>query len=155
MFDITKATEIARTAHEGQVDKAGVDYILHPLSVMEMVEGEETKMVAVLHDVVEDSDMTLERLIQMGCPVHIANSVGLVTHSPDYDDTHEGYFRDIRKIASSGDQNAIDVKYADLTHNSDRRRIDQPVERDFKRWDKYAQAKDILRPLVSGYLKEL
>ncbi len=154
-FDIVRATEIAAKAHEGQVDKVGADYIHHPLAVAELVQGEDPKLVAILHDVIEDSDLTLEDLVGMGCPLHIANSVRLVSHSPDYDDTHEGYFRDILRIAESGDQNAIDVKFADLTHNSDRRRIADPTERDFKRWGKYAKAKDILRPLVSEYLKQL
>lgn len=152
-FSLELATAVAFEAHEGQVDKAGVDYINHPMGVMELVEGHDAKLLAIIHDVVEDSPITFEELLDMGCPPHVIDALRLVTHDPDFDGTHEAYFKKIHKIADSGNQLAIDMKFADLTHNTDRRRINgEPTERDVVRWGKYEKSKAILRPLVSGYL---
>lgn len=154
-FNISRAFEIATRAHEGQVDKAGVDYIAHPIAVSALVHGEEAKLVALLHDVVEDSELTTDDLLSMGCPDHIVRSIDLVTHGANYDGTPESYFKDIQRIVDSGDQNAIDVKFADLTHNSDRRRIDSPTIQDEERWAKYEKARNMLRPLISDYLNDI
>lgn len=70
---------IAEDAHKGQVDKAGVDYIQHPLFVASLVEGELAKTVALLHDVVEDSDWTLEDLRMEGLPEEVVQAVGILT----------------------------------------------------------------------------
>jgi len=113
-FSLEFATAIAESAHEGQVDKNDVPYIFHPLGVMDMVQGEDAKTVALLHDVLEDSDLTPNDLRELGCPDHVLVAVELVTHGLDYDDTHEGYFRDIQRIADSKNQLAIDVKFADI-----------------------------------------
>ena len=154
-FSLEFATAIAESAHEGQVDKNDVPYIFHPLGVMDMVQGEDAKTVALLHDVLEDSDLTPNDLRELGCPDHVLVAVELVTHGLDYDDTHEGYFRDIQRIADSKNQLAIDVKFADITHNSDQTRISNPTDRDFKRWGKYVIARDMLKPLVSDYLRDI
>lgn len=152
-FSLERAIEIAITAHEGQVDKQGLPYILHPMRVMSMMEGVDVKIVAALHDTIEDTWVTGEYLLQEGCPKRIVDSVVLLSHAPEYNGNHEEYFEKIRKICESGDQWAIDVKFADNTDNLDPLRIDVPTERDYVRWAKYKQSREMLRPFVSSYLK--
>ncbi len=155
-FSLELAAAVAYEAHLGQVDKAGVEYINHPMGVMDLVQGHDTKLLAIIHDVVEDSPTTFEDLLEMGCPTHIIDALRLVTHEPDFDGSHAAYFRKIQKIAGSGNQLAIDLKFADLTHNTNVTRINgNPTERDYTRWAKYEISKAILRPLVSGYLLEI
>lgn len=154
-FSLEFALAVAEEAHTGQVDKAGVEYLLHPLTVMDIVDGEEAKIVALLHDVVEDSDATFEYLDSLGCPVQVVGAVRLLTHGKDFDGTLESYFQNIQIIAGSGNQLVIDVKYADNTNNLNPSRIDNPTERDFIRWDKYRKSREILYPFVSNYLKVL
>ena len=73
MIDI--ALSIARQAHEGQLDKAGVDYIEHPIYVASQVDTEEEKAVALLHDVIEDSPVSAEELLQAGLPETVVTAV--------------------------------------------------------------------------------
>ena len=73
------ALSIARQAHEGQLDKAGVDYIKHPIYVASQVESEEEKAVALLHDVLEDSSITAEELLIAGLPVEVVTAVQVLT----------------------------------------------------------------------------
>ena len=72
------ALEIAVKAHEGQVDKNGVAYILHPLAVAGLLETLELKTIAVLHDTIEDTDVTAEYLLEKGIPKHIVEAVQLL-----------------------------------------------------------------------------
>ena len=81
MASIEKAIQIAARAHEGQVDKQGLPYILHPLRVMDGVEGLDSKIVAVLHDVVEDTTVTFDDLEQEGFSSEILAAVRCVTHA--------------------------------------------------------------------------
>jgi hypothetical protein len=79
----------------------------------------------------------------------------LVTHPKNFGKTREEYLRGIQKIADSGNQIAIDVKWADLTHNSDPSRTpDHPQKEDFERLEKYEEAKEILKPFISDYLRK-
>lgn len=149
------AEEIARQAHEGQLCIDGSEYILHPITVMNMMEDEDTKMAVVLHDVPEDTEYEIEKLRKLGCPEHVLEAVLLVTHDPDYNNTEEEYIAKIQKIANSGNQLAIDVKWGDLTHNSDMSRIPDPTPYDFQRLEKYKKSKEILQPVVSKYLREI
>src|SRR4029077_11078299 len=80
MATIEKALQIAAHAHEGQKDKEGLPYILHPLRVMSRVEGEKAQIVAVLHDVVEDTKVTLDDLRRAGFSAEILAAVQCVTH---------------------------------------------------------------------------
>ena len=73
------AIEIAEKAHTGQIDKAGKPYILHPLTVMAQMEDVESKIVAVLHDAIEDSDLTLTELSQQGFPELIIEAIAAIT----------------------------------------------------------------------------
>jgi (p)ppGpp synthase/HD superfamily hydrolase len=152
IFPLTKAIEIAKLAHKGQLDKANKPYIDHPLNVMNQLNGNMAKMTGVLHDVVEDTSITFEDLAKMGCPKDVIEALKLVTHPKDYRKTKEEYFKGIRAIADSGNQLAIDVKYADLTHNSDLSRLSNQTEKDIARIAKYKTSMEILKPLVSDYL---
>jgi len=83
MATIERALQIAAQAHEGQKDKEGLPYILHPLRVMGRVEGEEAQIVAVLHDVVEDTKVTLDDLNHAGFTETVLAAVQCVTHRKD------------------------------------------------------------------------
>ncbi len=135
---LERAIEIAVGAHKGQVDKAGAPYILHPLRVMSSLETEEEKIVGILHDVVEDSDWTLEKLRGERFPETVIDALRSVTteEGEDYDD----FVRRAR-------ENPIGrrVKIADVTDNLDIKRISDPTDRDFQRLKKYLRALDILR----------
>lgn len=136
MDDYKLAQEIAIRAHAGQVDRAGEPYIRHPIAVSALVQGDTEKIVALLHDVVEDTPITLES-IRVLFGDTIADAVGLVTHEPGVD-----YFEYVRRAGTNPIAKA--VKIADLTHNSDPRRMKNPTEKDARRLEKYAKALEIL-----------
>lgn len=134
-----RAMNIAYTAHHGQVDKAGVPYIFHPLHLAEQMDDEVSCCAALLHDTVEDTDITLEQLAEE-FPAEVVEAVRLLTHAPDQD-----YFEYVRAIR--GNPIAMKVKFADLDHNSDQTRfagvsVTQEKLGYFR--DKYAKARAIL-----------
>jgi (p)ppGpp synthase/HD superfamily hydrolase len=133
---------IATEAHAGQVDKAGAPYILHPLRLMLQMDKTEDRIVAVLHDVVEDSDWTLQRLRAEGFSRVIIEAIDSVTwrKHEDYEDFIQ---RSIQNLIGSR------VKLADLRDNCDLSRIAKPSETDFKRVAKYRQA---IR-MIEGHVK--
>jgi (p)ppGpp synthase/HD superfamily hydrolase len=108
---IEKALQIAARAHEGQRDKEGLPYILHPLRVMGGVDGEEAKIVAVLHDVIEDTPVTADDLRREGFSESIVAAVLCVTHRKD--EPYADYV-----VRCKGDEVARQVKLADLEDNS-------------------------------------
>lgn len=128
-----QALAIAEDAHKGQVDKAGVDYIQHPLFVASLVEGELAKTVALLHDVVEDSDWTLEDLRKEGLPEEVVQAVGILTKKRN--ENYEEYILRVKQNPL-----ARQVKLADLQHNSDLSRLANVTDRDRKRVAKYQKA---------------
>ena len=128
-----QALVIAEDAHKGQVDKAGMDYIQHPLFVASLVEGELAKTVALLHDVVEDSDWTLEDLRKEGLPEEVVQAVGIITKKRN--ENYEEYILRVKQNPL-----ARQVKLADLQHNSDLSRLTTVTEIDRKRAEKYRQA---------------
>ena len=132
-----KAYKIAFEAHRDQLDKTGLPYIHHPLHLAAQMTDEVTTCVALLHDVVEDSDMTFEDLETMGFGGDILNALRLMTHDDDV--PYMDYVREIKKnpIASK-------VKRADLMHNSDTTRLDVVTEKDLQRVEKYKKALAIL-----------
>ena len=81
-FTLDDAIQLARRAHEGQLDKSGRPYIAHPLRVMGHVKSEHERMTAVLHDVVEDTDVTLEDLTNLGCPAEVLDAVAAISKHP-------------------------------------------------------------------------
>ena len=134
-----RAMNLAYHAHHGQVDKAGVPYIFHPLHLAETMEDEYTCCAALLHDTVEDTDVTLEQL-SAEFPAEVVDAVRLLTHDPKTD--YYDYVRAIR-----GNPIAMKVKLADLAHNSDQSRCaGVRVSEDRLGYfrDKYTKAKTIL-----------
>lgn len=127
------ALKIARLAHRGQVDKAGKDYIHHPIYVSNLVESQEAKVVALLHDVLEDSDYTAGDLLNAGVPYKIVEAVEILTKQPE-----ESYDEYLSKIKRNDLARA--VKIADLTHNSDLTRLPSITFKDLERQQKYQQA---------------
>jgi (p)ppGpp synthase/HD superfamily hydrolase len=119
MASIEKALQIAAKAHEGQKDKEGLPYILHPLRVMQRVEGEQAQIVAVLHDVIEDTAVTADDLRQAGFSEQIIAGVLCVTHRND--ETYADYV-----VRCKANEVARKVKLADLEDNS---RLDRTILR--------------------------
>mgnify|MGYP003328674011 CR=1 FL=1 len=118
---LTLALDIAKKAHEKQKDKAGVDYIYHPITVALLCEKPEEKIVALLHDVVEDTDISFDFLEAKGFSKEVIDALKLVTHIKNEKvlDIHEEYRNYIKKLKASKNEIAINVKIADLTNNSD------------------------------------
>lgn len=131
---LSKAIEIATEAHDGQVDKAGRPYIGHPLWVMAMGTTEEEKIVGVLHDVVEDSDWTFERLADEGFSSEVIDALRCVTKLSE----SEPYDKFIQRVKAN--PLAVKVKINDLTDNMDIRRLAYISEKDVKRLRKYLKA---------------
>lgn len=132
-----KAMKIAYQAHQGQTDKTGLPYIYHPIHLAEQMQDEATTCVALLHDVIEDTDITIEQLGQEGFPQEVLEAVQLMTHAPEV--PYMDYVREIKKnpIASA-------VKLADLRHNSDMSRLDVVDDKAVTRVEKYHRAIDLL-----------
>ncbi|WLI10342.1 MULTISPECIES: HD domain-containing protein [Pseudomonas] len=135
---LERAIAIAAAAHEGQVDKGGAPYILHPLKVMLRVNTLEERIVAVLHDVVEDCGISFDDLRNEGFSETVLMAIASVTKVPD-----ESYEEFVERAA----QNPIGrvVKLADLEENSDLSRIAQPSWEDLERVEKYRRAIGVLR----------
>ncbi len=130
------ATLVAYTAHHGQMDNSGIPYIEHPKKVASFLDGEKEKVIAMLHDVIEDTFLTEEDLR----PVfgdEIVDIVVLLTKNKG-----EDYFEYIRRI--KGNELATKIKLADIKHNSDISRIANPTKKDYDRLEKYNKAKAIL-----------
>jgi (p)ppGpp synthase/HD superfamily hydrolase len=134
MSTLERAIAIAAEAHAGLVDKAGAPYILHPLRVMLSVSTTAERIVAVLHDVVEDTHWTFDALLQQGFSEEVVNALASVTKLSE----DEPYDVFVARAAS----NAIGrrVKRADLRDNLDPSRITQPTKKDLERIEKYRKA---------------
>lgn len=132
--------KIAYNAHHGQLDKNGVPYIFHSFHIAEQMTDEYTTCTALLHDVVEDTDITIGELEKI-FPREVTDAVNLLTH-----DKNDDYFDYINKISSNPIAKA--VKIADLKHNSDTSRyLDKTVKSSpetLKRLEKYQKALKIL-----------
>lgn len=126
------ALQIAQKAHAGQVDKAGKDYILHPMTVASYMDTDTEKTIAYLHDVLEDTDVTVDALRKI-FPNEIVDTLITLTHRKD-----ESYFEYIQRISTS--KLAKKVKVADLLHNLDITRIKEPTKQDYERLEKYKKS---------------
>ncbi|RIJ12807.1 HD domain-containing protein [Pseudomonas sp. 91RF] len=135
---LERAIAIAATAHAGQLDKGGAPYILHPLKVMLRMSSLEERIVAVLHDVVEDCGISLDDLRKEGFSEEVLSAIESVTKVPG-----ESYEDFVERAA----QNPIGrvVKLADLEENSDLSRIASPSWEDLERVEKYRRAIGRLR----------
>lgn len=139
--DLTKkAMKIAFKAHSGQLDKAGIPYINHPLHLAEQMDDEASTCVALLHDTIEDSNgiVTIESLMNDCFPLRIIEAVRLLTH-----DENIAYMDYVAKL--SHNQLARKVKIADLKHNLDTTRL--PKGKANKKQDLYKKALDYLTSL--------
>ena len=134
-----KAMNLACHAHHGQFDKGGVPYIFHPIHLAEEMDDEISTCVALLHDTVEDTAVTLEDLSKE-FPAEVVNAVRLLTHGEDVD-----YFDYVRAIKQN--PIAVKVKLADLRHNGDPKRICNQGNQERRR-EKYAAARAILEAEV-------
>lgn len=134
-----KAMRIAYQAHQGQLDKSGIPYIFHPIHLAEQMDDEISCTVALLHDTVEDTEVTMEQLCQE-FPAAVIEALALMTHDKSVD-----YYDYVRAIKHN--PVAKKVKLADLAHNSDQTRCcDSDLSEDrLKRWQaKYEKAVKIL-----------
>ena len=134
MSTLERAIEIATEAHRGQFDKAGNDYIGHPLRVRAAGKSTEEKIVGVLHDVVEDTNWSFERLAAEGFSVEIIEALRCVTKLSE----NEPYDKFIARVKDN--PLAVAVKLNDLTDNMDIRRLPYISDKDVKRLKKYLKA---------------
>lgn len=137
MSTIERAIEIAARAHAGQTDKGGAPYIFHPLRLMLAVNGEHERMAAVLHDVVEDTPLSLEDLQREGFPEAVIDAVRALTKLP-------GESRLAAAQRAAANPVARAVKLADVTDNMDLRRLPAPTQKDLARLKEYEQVKALL-----------
>ena len=136
-----KAMRIAYVAHKDQVDKSGMPYIFHPYHLAEQMEDETSVCVALLHDVVEDTDFTFDDLRELGISESVIKSIRLLTHNKA-----TAYADYIQSIKESGDEIAIKVKLADLRHNSDITRLELIEEKAVESSNRY---KDAIKQLTT------
>jgi len=134
---LNRAIAIAAEAHAGQMDKAGAPYILHPLRVMLQVDGASARIAAVLHDVVEDSDITLDALAKEGFSEEVLSALEALTKRPGESRIEAAY-------RAAADPIARVVKLADNTDNSDLSRITSPSAKDYAHLEQYKQVRAIL-----------
>lgn len=132
-----KAMRVSFEAHKNQVDKDNIPYVYHPYEVASRMEDEESVCVALLHDVVEDTDMTFEELGKMGFTDSIIEALKLLTHKDGVPYMEYVEALSVNPIARR-------VKMSDLTHNMNRTRRENITQQDEKRWAKYQKAYDYL-----------
>ena len=132
-----KAIRLMFDLHKEQTDKSGLPYVFHPWHVAESMDDEITATVALLHDAVEDTDLTLEDVRKAGFPEEVVTALGCMTHDDSVD-----YMDYVRALAPNAV--ARKVKLADLRHNADITRLDAPTEKDLARREKYLKAIELL-----------
>ena len=137
---LDRAIELAKQHHEGQTDKTGNPNIEHPLRVMNQVESEEEKIVAVLHDIVEDTDISLDDLRNEGFSKEVVDAVECLTKQDG-----ENYDSYIERI--SFNPLAVKIKLADLEDNRDLTRLPEVTDKDLERVEKYDKALEKLTRL--------
>lgn len=135
-----KALKLCFEAHKEQKDKSGMPYVFHPFHLAEQMKDEKTTVVALLHDVVEDTDYTLDDLRKMGFEEIVVEALALLTH--DDDTPYMDYVRNIK-----GNAIATAVKLADLRHNSDLTRVEVVDQKVLARREKYLKAIALLEKI--------
>ena len=135
---VKKAALIAYNAHKDQSDKGGYPYIMHPIHIAEHMETEDETIAALLHDVIEDTDIGFEYLKKEGFSDTVINCLKILTKDPN-----EDYMDYIRKIKKTGGI-ALKIKKADMAHNMIAERISKKIQSDESRMEKYRAAFDIL-----------
>lgn len=134
---LEKAMILAANAHMGQLDKGGNPYILHPVRVMLGCKNLDEKIVAMLHDTLEDSDLTANDLLNEGFPKNMVDAVVCLTR-----DKNQDYLEHIKIVATN--PLATAVKLSDLADNMDLNRLPGLTQKDFQRLERYLRAKLIL-----------
>jgi len=132
-----KAMMICFEAHKNQKDKSGMPYVFHPFHLAEQMETEDEICTALLHDVAEDSDCTIEDLAKEGFSADTIEALRLLTHEKSV--PYMDYI-----VHLKANPIARKVKLADLAHNSDMGRMDTVTEKDLKRLEKYQKARKLL-----------
>lgn len=132
-----KALKIMFEAHKDQVDKCGMPYVFHPFYLANQMDDEISTVVALLHDVIEDTSYTFSDLLDLGFPPVVCDTLKFLTH-----DENVNYLDYVRNIKQN--EIATKVKIADLKHNSDLSRLDNVTTKDYERVIKYKQALEIL-----------
>ena len=135
---VKKAALIAYNAHKDQWDKGGYPYIMHPIHIAEQMETEDETIAALLHDVIEDTDIGFDYLKKEGFSDTVINCLKILTKDPN-----EDYMDYIRKIKKTGGI-ALKIKKADMAHNMIAERISKKIQSDESRMEKYRAAFDIL-----------
>ena len=137
MSTLERAIAIAAEGHAGQFDKAGQPYILHPIRVMLRVSGASERIAAILHDVVEDTPVTLDQLAKEGFSREVVDAVDALTK-------RRGENRiDAAKRAAANPIARV-VKLADNAENMDLSRISNPTQQDYDRLEEYKRVREIL-----------
>ena len=135
---VKKAALIAYNAHKDQSDKGGYPYIMHPIHIADQMETEDETIAALLHDVIEDTDIGFDYLKKEGFSDTVINCLKILTKDPN-----EDYMDYIRKIKKTGGI-ALKIKKADMAHNMIAERISKKIQSDESRMEKYRAAFDIL-----------
>ncbi|WP_291334114.1 HD domain-containing protein [Acinetobacter sp. UBA801] len=138
MATLENAITLAVQQHAGQVDKGGQPYILHPLRVMLQLQQTDQQIVAVLHDILEDTHTTTQDLQNLGFQTHIIQAIQALTKLP-----HETRAQAAMRTAQN--RLACAVKIADVQDNMNLARIPNPIARDLARLEEYRQVLDILQ----------
>lgn len=141
MPTLQDAIRLATEAHTGQFERSGLPYITHPMHLMLQMSTEVERMVAILHDVVEDTSVTLGELVQADYPPEVVAAVDCLTRREN-----EPYEASIERVKT--DPIAIKVKIADLEHNMDIRRLGQLLPEDFDRLQRYHKAWKSLKEIA-------
>ncbi|MFK8013572.1 MAG: hypothetical protein AB8B80_16155 [Marinicellaceae bacterium] len=149
MNTLEKSLEIALKAHTGQIDKAGQPYILHPLRIMAKMQSQEEMAVALLHDVIEDSDYTAEDLLKAGINKTVVKAVQCLSKNKG-----ESYDKFITRVLKN--KLAAKVKLADIEDNINVLRLNSVTDQDLKRIAKYHKAWHKIKDSLSRteFLKE-
>ncbi len=132
-----KAMKICFDAHNGQLDKSGLPYVFHPYHIAEQMTDENTAVVALLHDVIEDTNISLDMLREWGFSEEVLTALSLMTHNPEVP-----YMEYVAKIKEN--PIAAAVKREDLRHNSDLSRLNNITPKDLERKEKYRKALALL-----------
>lgn len=139
---LSKIIIFATQKHSGQVCKGGLPYILHPLAVMGQVSSIDAKIVAIAHDLLEDTDTTVEELKTLGCCDQIIDAILALTKL-------KGESRIASAYRVSANRLACEVKLADVAHNMDISRLPKVSEKDMQRLEEYKKVKLILEDAKS------
>ena len=142
--DTKKAMRLCFEAHKTQTDKSGLPYVFHPFHVAEQMPDEETTIVSLLHDVIEDTAYSIQDLRDMGFDEEVLDALALMTH-----DKSVPYLDYVARIREN--RIARTVKLADLRHNSDLTRLDKIDDKARKRIEKYKEAIKLLSEVESCF----